>query len=699
MKVAGQIAFLMLALPAPLLAEVDVSEWLCESCPFEDGYRADFEAGTTYVSDEDIRYGNATGYDSDGVFLNVDGEGSYTRNGYRQSWRLEDLGLDSRVVSIDGGKQGLYGYWFEYSELPSRVFGTTQTIFDYSAGALSLPAAWVPASTTAGFTELGNSLKTRTIESDRQTAGLGGRWLASDAIEVYADYSRQTRDGIDIKSGAGFTQASLLPRRIDYATDQADVGIRWHTGSGSLTLAYYGSYFDNKNSALSWQTPFTASPGASELALAEEPDNTYQQLSLSGAYHADFWDSVLAFSLSAGRGEQDESFLDYTTNPDIITAALPRNSLQGEVDSSNYAVTLTTRPIKRLRIKLSYRYDDRDNTTAIDDWSRVITDVFPSGEVQQNIAYSFTRTRLAAVADVKILDSLRVSAGYDRNELDRDFQEVAEQTEDSGWGQVRWRPVSWFELRGRGGASKRDINRYDEDVAVSYGQNPLMRKYNLAYRYREFGELSASLSPTSMPVSFTATLFTAEDSYTRSKLGLTDSDETRYSVDLSWTISEAVSTYLMFGSEAVEAVQLGSANFSTPDWRAAHEDEFDHWGIGMRWRQPEGNFQFRLDYSNGEGDTDILVNRSGLASALPKLTSSLDSLRAEMAWRWSEKLDLTLDVRFESFLTDDWALADVAPDTLPTVLTLGASPYDYDVWALGIGFRYYMGNRNTELAN
>jgi hypothetical protein len=202
-----------------------------------------------------------------------------------------------------------------------------------------------------------------------------------------------------------------------------------------------------------------------------------------------------------------------------------------------------------------------------------------------------------------------------------------------------------------------------------------------------------------MPVSFTATLFTAEDSYTRSKLGLTDSDETRYSVDLSWTISEAVSTYLMFGSEAVEAVQLGSANFSTPDWRAAHEDEFDHWGIGMRWRQPEGNFQFRLDYSNGEGDTDILVNRSGLASALPKLTSSLDSLRAEMAWRWSEKLDLTLDVRFESFLTDDWALADVAPDTLPTVLTLGASPYDYDVWALGIGFRYYMGNRNTELAN
>jgi len=699
MKYAGQFALFLLAMPAAALAEVDVSEWLCESCPFADGYHADFEAGTTYVSDDDLRYGNATGYDSDGFYLNVDGDGVYTSDGYRQTWRVADLGLDSRVVNIDGARQGAYDYWFEYSEIPSRVFGSTETIFNDSAGVLQLPPSWVAAGTTDGFTALDESLKSRFIESDRQMAQIGGRWIASDAFEFYADYSRQTRDGIDIKSGAGYTQASLLPRRIDFATDQANIGIRYHAGSGTLTLAYYGSYFDNRNSALSWQTPFTAPAGATELSMAEEPDNNFQQISLSGAFQADFWQSVLAFSASAGRGEQNEKFLDYTTNPNLATQALPRSSLQGEVDNSSYALTITSRPTRRVRLKLSYRYDDRDNTTAVDDWSRVITDVIPSGEVQQNVPYSFTRTRLSVAADVKLLDVLRLSAGFDRNELDRNYQEVAEQTEDSDWGHLRWRPASWFELRARCGTSRRDINRYDETVAMSYGQNPLLRKYNLAYRYREFGELSASLSAQSRPVSLTATVFSADDSYTESKLGLTSSDELRYTIDLGWTVSEALSTYLMHGSESVEAEQLGSAGFSTPDWRAAHDDEFQHWGVGMRWRPSGGKIELRLDYSNGEGDTDIRVDNNGVDSPLPTLTSSLDSLRAEMAWHWSDKLDLTLDIRYEAFETDDWQIAGVAPDTLPTILTLGASPYDYDVWAVGIGFRYYLGQQSLQLVN
>ena len=700
MKQAGKLGLLIFALPT-------LQRWprwmsangTCESCPFEDGYRADVDAGTTYVSDEDVRYGNATGYDSDGFYLNVDGDGVYTKDGYRQSWRVEDLGLDSRLLTLAGGLQGQYGYWFEFSELPNRVFGTTETVFSQQSGVLELPSTWVPAGTTDGFTALDESLKSRVIGSDRQTAGLGGRWLSSGGFEIFAEYSRQTRDGIDIKSGSSYTQAALLPRRIDYATDQADVGIRYRGKNSTLTLAYYGSYFDNKNSALSWQTPFTAPAGATQLAMSEEPDNNYQQLSLSGAYHANLWQTVIAYSLAVGRGEQNERLLEYTTNPDIVTGPLPRNSLQGNVDTSNYALTLTSRPLDRLRIKISYRYDDRDNSTAIDEWSHVITDVFPSGEVQENIPYSFTRSRFSAAANIRVFDELRVSAGYDRNELDRDFQEVAEQTEDAGWGQVRWRPASWLEFRARGGASRRDINRYDENVATSFGQNPLMRKYNLAYRYREYGELSTTISHETKPISLTFTGFSADDSYSESKLGLTNSDELRYTVDLSWAISDAVSTYVMHGSESIEAEQLGSAAFSTPDWSAAHDDDFDHWGIGLHWRPQESNLQFRLDYSNGEGDTRILVDSNGVASALPKLSSSLDSLRAEMTWRWSDKLDLTLDVRYESFLTDDWAIADVEPDTLPTVLTLGAMPYDYDIWAVGIGFRYHLGERGIQLAD
>jgi hypothetical protein len=88
---------------------------------------------------------------------------------------------------------------------------------------------------------------------------------------------------------------------------------------------------------------------------------------------------------------------------------------------------------------------------------------------------------------------------------------------------------------------------------------------------------------------------------------------------------------------------------------------------------------------------------SGGQSPLPELASTLDSLRLEGAFRFSDRAEITADLRWEIFKTDDWALNGVAPDTLPTILTLGAEPYDYDVWALGLGFRYRFGSQEIVL--
>jgi len=50
-------------------------------------------------------------------------------------------------------------------------------------------------------------------------------------------------------------------------------------------------------------------------------------------------------------------------------------------------------------------------------------------------------------------------------------------------------------------------------------------------------------------------------------------------------------------------------------------------------------------------------------------------------------------LRYENLPTEDWALEGVEPDTLPTVLGLGARPYDDEVWMVGISFRYFLGDR------
>ncbi|MGI9248751.1 MAG: MtrB/PioB family decaheme-associated outer membrane protein [Woeseiaceae bacterium] len=691
---------LIVLVPGLSFAQVDTSDWLCESCPFDDGYRAEVDVGGTYVGEDGaVRFGNATGYDDKGGYANVDGQGRYVSDDYQLDYTMEDLGLDSRVFEMEGGRQGTFGFRVGYRELPYRRYDTTRTVFNPSSSdTITLPAGWVPAGTTTAMTQLSSSLRRQNIGSDREIIDVGADWTPIKNLRLFADFSRQNRDGIDITGGSSFTQASLLPRWIDYETDQIDAGIQYRTDRAYVTLAFFGSDFSNNNPSLTWDTPFTSSPGAQQLRMAMAPGNEYQQVSLSGAYRAAMWDTVVAFSLASGNGEQDEAFLPYTINTDIDASPLPQDSLDGDVDTSNYALTITSRPIPKGRIKFAYRFDERDNKTQRSNWNRVVTDLFQTSETEQNTPYSFERTSVSVSGELVVWKGIRISGGAERKEVDRDFQEVAEQTIDSGWGQARWRPLDWLDLRIKGGATERDIDRYDESVGISLGQNPLMRKYNLAYRYRSYGELIASITPVESALSFSTTILYAEDRYNKSQLGMTDSDEVRVTADVSWAISANSSLYFVAGHETIDARQFGSEQFDAWDWSAKHDDSFEHFGTGFRWRPADGKYDLRFDYNRSDGETTVDVfSESGGQSRLPDITSTLDSATFEAAYRWTERVDATFDLRYEKFEVEDYTL--VSPTTLPTVLTLGAQPYDYDVWAVGIGIRYRFGGGEITLAD
>lgn len=692
--IASAVA-LALALAQSAAAAPDTSGWKCEKCPFESGYRADYTVGGSYVSDDAVRFGDANGYDEKGGYVMADGAGSYVSDGYRMRWTLEDLGLDSRFAEVEGGHQGSYEYRLAYRQLPHHVFDTSDTVFSQTAkDTLSLPAGWVRAGTTDGFTALDASLFGKNIESERKTLEAGARFLPGTRFELFANYRRQERDGVDVLGGSFYTNSSLLPRPFDYQTDEVDAGIAYRGESGYLKLAYYGSFFQDQATALIWANPFT---GPDRGALAQAPDNNFQQVQLSGSYQAPY-NTVVAVSGALGRMEQDDDFLGYTINPALAAGALPRATLDGEVDTTNLALTFVSRPISIARIKLAYRYDERDNKTPVETWERVLVDTLVSNETATNTPYGFERTRFNASADVDVLKGLRLSAGYDRTELDRDYQEVAEQTEDEAWGRVRWRPNGYIDVNLRGGSSKRDIDRYDETISADLDQNPLMRKYHLAYRERDFAELMISASLPEAPLSFTGSVFYASDDYAKSKLGLLESDDRRYAADLSWAVSDKASIYLSGGFEDIDAKQAGSELFAAPDWRATNADEFYTAGGGFRVRDVAGRFDFELDYTHAEGTSEIEVSPLGSsASRFPDLESTLDAVRLRAIYRWSEQLEAILQVRYESFTAEDWSLEGVESATLPLVLTLGADPYDYDVTVVGLGFRYYFGGRNVSL--
>jgi len=672
---------------------VDTSEWACEYCPFEEGYRADFEVGAMNVSDDSAYFGDATGLDEEGVHAIADGDGSYANEGYRLSWAVEDLAHDSRVVELEGGRPGSFDFNLGYRELPRRQFNTTATIFEQTADdTLSLPSPWVRAGLTSGMTSLNSSLTASNIESDRSVFDLGAGFILSDRWRISADYRRQERDGSRIGGGGSFSQSSLLPMPFDYVTDEVDFGIRYNADNGFVALGWYLSDFGNDNAALTWEQPYSFDPviGNDTFALAQAPESRFQQVSLQAGYSFPEQKTVVSISAAIGEVEQDSAFLPYTITSSIAASPLPRSNLDGSIDTSNFALAISSRIIEKGRIKLSYRYDERDNQTAQDLWNRVIVDTYASSDLEMNLPYSFERSTLNLSADYDLFDTVRVSAGYDRKDMDRDFQEVAEQTEDSGWGRLRWQPTPALELDVRGGASERDIDSYNEVFAATLDQNPLMRKYYLAYRYREFGDVSLSFSGEKFSVTLNA--LAADDTYDQSELGILSGEELRVAADLSWTISENTTAYLTAGLEDIESEQAGSEVFAAPDWHATHDDDFTTIGAGFRVHNIAEKVDLHMDYIRSDGTSEIIVDSAvGGPSEFPELTSELDYLRFGLAYRHSERIELNLDIRYQRFKAEDWALEGVRPATIPQVLSLGAEPYSNDVYSVGIGFRYRIG--------
>jgi len=658
----------------------DTSAWTCEFCPFATGSSGSYQIGATDVSDDSAYLGDATGYSEKGVYANIDGEGDYASDTQQLRWTLEDLALDSRFAELTGGRQGTYQYSLAYREIPRTQYFTTNTIFLQSANdTLSLPAGWVHAPLTSGFTELEQNLVARDIKSERRIIDIGGRYMPANRFRFSANYRRQEHDGLGVAGGSYFTQSSLLPAPFDYVTDEVDLSFRLASDNGYLSLAWYLSNFDNSNDKLIWENPFTAAPGAESAALDAPPDNNFQQLSLSGSYSFPEFHTVMAFSAAFGRLEQDAEFLPYTTNPNLAADPLPRSNLDGEIDTTRLSFTLNSNVSSKAQIKLAYRFDERDNKTAQDLWNRVITDTFISGDSETNIPYSFERSTFNLSANYDLFDNVRLYAGYDRKRIDRDFQEVAEQTEDSGWGRLRWRPNASINLDIRGGAAERDIDRYNETLAVNLGQNPLLRKYNLAYRYRTFGDLTLSVAPAESPFSMTINALIAEDDYSQSQLGLTKGEELNLTADFSWMLANNASFYITGGYENLESEQIGSELLVSPDWRASNNDDFLTAGLGFRLRQIADKFDVQMNYTRSEGTTEINVtSAAGGISRFPALESTFDYLHI-------------FNLRYQSFSTEDWALDSVGPATVPVVLTLGAEPYDDEVWLFGLGLRYSFG--------
>lgn len=679
---------LWLAAASTALGQDVPAHWSCKSCDPGPGWTLDLALAPAYVADDAYRFGDYTGLDEKGAYLFGDVRGEYVDDKARYL-HIDGFTLnpDFTGLFVEGGRQGRYEIRGAYQSIPRRFYDATLTPFSGSGSdSLSLADDWVRSPVTGGMSALAENLQPVQIRQDLEVLKLGVSILPSSRWKFDAEYRRRTKKGRSLSSGSFLFTATEFASPVNYTTDDMELGLSFSGDRWQTNLRYLGSFFDNGNERLTWENPFTAVDGADTGSQSLAPDNELHQVSLDGAFRLPKR-TVISGQLSVGKLSQDEQLEPYTINPDIVTSPLPRVSADADADTVNLNLRAVSSPWRRITLEGEVRYNSFDNNKSVNDYDYVIADSVLADPAVRNPAYDYERTELKLRAEYRPGRRLKLHAGFDTRRFERKAQDRSRTTTDKFWFRLHHRLGDGADLDFDLFTEQRDGDGYEALPRPTSEQNPLMRKYNLSDRSRYGISLKGSVFPAER-WDFGWELEYGEDDYTEADIGLTSSSYARVGLDMSWVLGRRGSLYGNLYTETVDAEQANSQRFSTPDWTATSTDKFDGAVVGFDHPALIGSVGVNLAYNYSRGTGETLKNTSGLEDPFPDLTSKRHRLDVGLTYPLGEAWTLGFNYLYEKVRSDDWALDGLDPDTLPNLLSMSADPFNYEVNAVYLSFRY-----------
>ncbi len=681
------VPVLLLALQSPVANAEETqsgappSKPECKQCMKYTGWRGELDFGLSYVSDDSLRFGDYRGLEEEGFYAAVDGD-IHFRNPQGRYFDLyaRNLGYDSRQLQMRGGIQGRYELRLAWKEIPKyRGFGTQTPFLGQGSDYLTLPADWVPSSTTGGMTALDNSLRAALLKTQRETLEAGATIHFTRNWSYRIDFQRQNKKGTrSLGAGLLFNNSSILPAPVDYTTNQFDMGLSWATQRAQVQLAFIGSYFDNGNSSLTWQNPFTASPFHQTFRAALEPDNEYYQFNLSGAFAIT---PRIRLSGQAAIGElsQDELFLPVTINPLYSDLPLPRQSLDGKLDTSTFNLSgkFSARLNSKLSITARGKLDERENKTPVDVYTQVTTDLLPSLG-RYNRPYSYEREQYSADIRYKAHRILKLSGGVRQENIDRTLQATERTEETTFWGELRLNPVVSSQIRIKFESSDRDISDYLQPDDGGPIDHPLLRKFNQADRDLNRVTVELDFTPVA-ELSFNLSFYLADADYKESLIGLQASEERSYSVNLNYAVNKSVVLYAFLNRDDIDADILNTTGGSATPWMAATRDHITTAGFGMSSRISKKS-SIGLDFVSSDSKGDISVQTSAKEDPFDPLKTDLINAKVHFDYEVNDHWGYKLYAEYEKYSSKDWAIDGLGVDGISSILTMGEQSPKYNVW-------------------
>ncbi len=669
--------------------DTQFKKWKCKLCPSIEGWYGNFTLGFDYSNEDNLRYISYRGIDDTGFYLSIGGALHYRKDdGVYFNLYADNIGRDNGRIELDTGKQGAYQLRLGLNTITRYRGNESRSPFiTVDGNDLRLPENWVSGATTQDFSELASSLRDVPLKTQRQIFDAGITYKIDSNWQYQIDYQNQRKKGTRPFSGGLFLfNSSTFAAPVNFNTDQIDMRLSWNGKRSHVQFSAFGSWFNNSFNSITWQNPFVSDSDTQVLRSSLEPDNNFYQFSVKGAF-AVSPKLRMSGQVSLGRAQQNNDFLPYSINPSFNDLVVPRSSLNGQLNTANLNLSgkLSIRPSRKLTLTARAKVNERDNKTPVELYSPVITDLFLPGD-RLNRPYSYDKKQYSFDLLYKAHRNTTFSAGIKHLDFDRTLQEITRSIENTLWAEASIIPNATAHVRVKIESSDRDVSTYNQANDGGPIDHPLLRKFNQADRIRDKALVQFDYNPTDR-LGLNFSYYYADDDFRRSPLGLQNSNEQSYNIDLNYAIHNKIQLNAFYNRVTIDALLTNAISINDQPWTGMTKDSIDSFGFGIS-SELSKNTHFGLDYIASDSTGLISVTTSINEEPFPDIITNLDNVRLYLNYQTNSHWAYSINAQYEKFSSNDFALDGIAADSLDEILLLGTQAPNYDAWLISFQARY-----------
>lgn len=652
--------------------------------------------GLGYVSRDTQRFGMYNGLSREGTVGLLDF--TYNRRDEDSGTWLRasgrNLGLDTRELRVEYERQGHWGYFLDYNQIPRETPYTVVTgVQGIGTNQQSVPAT---ASTTGSYT----------LQTERQRTSFGLTSALPGDLQFRVLLQNEEKDGSRLFGRGTPSFQEFLAEPIRSTTRQVDLVLDYTGSQLQLSGGYYGSFFRNENKVLQVSggaAAFTTGVGSTGVPfdhLALPPDNQAHQLHLAGGYQ--FAKTTrMNFKLARSIAVQNDEFINVNffnvANNGVNANTSGRSDLGGRVDTTLANLSLSSRPTSKLSLLASLRYEDRDDKTAL---ARYITAVGGTGAAPvlnplagtastdgYNEPRSLTSTTGKLEASYALPAGFRLSGGVDHDIKERTMNGVRivgyrHKVEETSYRAELNRAMSEtvngslsYVYSDRSGSDYRQLltlngtSCYPTSAVYAGSRCGLLQPIYMADRERHKLRWLADWAPTDQ-VNAQLMIEGSRDNYGPGRgspdIGVRNGDYRLYSVDVSYLPNDRwkLNAWVSRTESSISQADIASPGSATGVllWSSSQKNTVDSVGAGVRGKLPRGidvgmDYLFawdRTDYTTLRDPATPASSTAAFPGSLPEIVYRQHTFKAFGSYPVDKSVTLRLDYILDRRQLDDW---------------------------------------------